>query len=47
MFGRDKEKLPAKIIPQEEKKCRDAIHERDEAKKKPMKAYADERRHTT
>ena len=45
MFGREiRRKLPERVISQEEKR-HDPIRERDEGKKKQMKAYADERRH--
>ena len=44
MFGREiRRKLPERIVSQEEKR-NDLISERDEGKKKQMKAYADERR---
>ena len=45
MFGREiRRKLPERVVSQEEKH-HDPIRERDEGKKKQMKAYADERRH--
>ena len=45
MLGREiRRKLPGKIILESER--RDPIQERDETRKKQMKAYADERRHT-
>lgn len=44
MLGRKiRRKLPGKIILESER--RDPIQERDETRKKQMKAYADERRH--
>ena len=45
LFGREiRRKLPGRIVPQEEKR-HDPIREKDEGKKRQMKAYADERRH--
>ena len=45
MFGRElRRKLPERVVSQEGK-CYDPVRERDEGKKRQMKAYADECRH--
>ena len=45
MFGREiRGKLPERIVSQEEKRNDFKIREKDEGKKKQMKAYADELR---
>ena len=44
MFGRETRKLPERVVSQEERR-HDPICEREEGKKKQIKACADERRH--